>query len=268
MVLQDSIEREKKGIDYIYSEQDKLILKKMLSEVNALLNTNLQYLAELDLLNIVGVGKIYINWIDKFSSETIKSILLYQIVLEKVKDSDLIAIRLYNSFKASNEYIAPKGMPSPAHIYVRYDNVFSTLKSKRIQDELLNLMKNPRDAFYLPFTLKMLAAKKIPEVKEILISYLDENNLDCEALGIDNSNDYYPPLEFIQRELKFSCVYGLRYYQDQNVLRILEKFLNTTDEDIKDATRKTLKFIETHRAKWISKASADFSALAFILNYR
>ena len=30
MVLQDSIEREKKGIDYIYSEQDKLILKEML----------------------------------------------------------------------------------------------------------------------------------------------------------------------------------------------------------------------------------------------
>lgn len=247
MILQDSIEREKKGIDYIYSEQDKVILKEMLSEVNALLNTNLQYLAELALLNIMGAGKVYINWIDRFSSETIKSILLSQIVLENVKDSDLIAIRLYNAFKASNEYIAPKGMPSPAHIYVRYDNVFSKLKSKRIQDELLNLMKNPRDAFYLPLTLKMLASKKIPEVKEILLSYLDENNLDCEAFGIDNSKEYYPPLEFIQRELKFSCIYGLRFYYDESILNLLESFLNSTDDDIKDATRKTLKFIEKHK---------------------
>ena len=27
-------------------------------------------------------------------------------------------------------------MPAPAHIYVRHDNAFSKLKSKRIQDEL------------------------------------------------------------------------------------------------------------------------------------
>lgn len=249
MVLQDSIEREKKGIEYIYSEKDKLLLKEMLFELNASLNTNLQYLAELDLLNIAGAGKIYLNWIDKFSSETIKSILLCQIVLEKVKDSDLIALQLYNSYKASNEYIAPKGMPASAHIYARYDNVFSKLKSKRIQDELLNLMKNPRDAFYLPFTLKMLASKKLPALKDILISYLDENNLTCEIFEIDDSNNFYPSLKFIQRELKLSCINGLRYYKDQSIQRALEKFLNSTDEDIKDATRKALKYIEAHRAE-------------------
>ena len=84
-------------------------------------------------------------------------------------------------------------------------------------------------------------------VKEILISYLDENNLNCEAFGIDNSNEYFPPLEFIQRELKFSCIYGLRFYYDESILNLLESFLNSTDDDIKDATRKTLKFIEKHK---------------------
>ncbi len=247
MVLADSIEREKKGIDYIYSEQDKFLLKEMLSEVNVSLNTNLQYLAELDLLNVVGAGKIYINWIEKFSSETIKSILLCQINLDKVKDSDLLAIQLYNKFKASNEYIALKGMPAPAHIYVRYDNVFSKLKSKRIQDELLNLMKNPRDAFYLPYTLRMLASKKSPELKEILVFYSNNKNITSDMLGIDDSGDYYPPMNFIQRELKFSSIYGFRYYPTQDVLNILDDFSNSSDPDIKDATRKTLKYIETHK---------------------
>ena len=247
MVLVDSIEREKKGIEYIYSMQDKILLKELLTEVNSCLNTNLQYLAELDLLNIVGAGKIYVKWIDKFSSETIKSILLCQIALDKVKDSDLLAIQLYNKFKASNEYIAPKGTPAPAHIYTRYDNVFSKLKSKRIQNELLNLMKNPRDAFYLPFTMKTLASKKIPELKEILVFYSNDKNITSDMLGIDDCDNYYPPMNFILRELKFSSIYGFRYYPTENVLNILNNFLNSFDTDIKDATRKTLKYIETHK---------------------
>ena len=247
MILQTSIEREKQGIDYIYSERDKNILKLMLNELNSTLNSNFQYLAELALQSLVGAGKIFVKWIEKFSSHTIKSILLQQIIIDKVKDSDFLALRLYNDFKNSNEYIAQKGMTAPAHIYVRYDNAFSKLKSQRIQNELLNLMKNPRDAFYLPFTFKMLSSKKLSELEHILISYLDEKNLNCDILGIDNSDEYYPSIKFIQRELKFSCIYGLRFYPSQNTLKILGDFLDTNDTDIKEATRKTVKYIETHK---------------------
>ena len=247
MILQTSIEREKQGIDYIYSEQDKNILKLMLNELNSTLNSNFQYLAELALQSLVGAGKIFVKWIEKFSSHTIKSILLQQIIIDKVKDSDFLALRLYNDFKNSNEYIAQKGMTAPAHIYVRYDNAFSKLKSQRIQNELLNLIKNPRDAFYLPFTFKMLSSKKLSELEHILISYLDEKNLNCDILGIDNSDEYYPSIKFIQRELKFSCIYGLRFYPSQNTLKILGDFLDTNDTDIKEATRKTVKYIETHK---------------------
>ncbi|MBQ8147043.1 MAG: hypothetical protein IJ039_09685 [Clostridia bacterium] len=247
MILQTSIEREKQGIDYIYSERDKNILKLMLNELNSTLNSNFQYLAELALQSLVGAGKIFVKWIEKFSSHTIKSILLQQIIIDKVKDSDFLALRLYNDFKNSNEYIAQKGMTAPAHIYVRYDNAFSKLKSQRIQNELLNLIKNPRDAFYLPFTFKMLSSKKLSELEHILISYLDEKNLNCDILGIDNSDEYYPSIKFIQRELKFSCIYGLRFYPSQNTLKILGDFLDTNDTDIKEATRKTVKYIETHK---------------------
>ncbi len=247
MVLQASIEREKNGIGYIYSEQDRNILKLMLNELNLALNSNFQYLAELALQNLVGAGKIFVKWIEKFSSHTIKSILLQQIIIDKVKDSDFLALRLYNDFKNSNEYIAQKETTAPAHIYIRYDNAFSKLKSQRIQNELLNLMKFPRDAFYLPFTFRMLLSKKLPELEHILISYLDEKNLTCDLLGVDNSDGYYPPITFIQRELKFSCIYGLRFYPSQNTLKILGDFLNTNDTDIKEATRKTIKYIKTHK---------------------
>ena len=247
MVLQASIEREKKGVEYIYSEQDKATLKLMLNELNFALNSNYQYLAELDLQNIVGAGKIFINWIEKFSSHTIKSILLQQIIADKVKDSDILALRLYNEFKNSNEYIASKGMSSPAHIYVRYDNAFSKLKSQRIQNELLNLMKLPRDAFYLPLTFRMLSSKKLPEFEHILFYYSDEKNINCNMLGIDNSGEYYPSITFIQRELKFSCIYGLRFYPSQNTLKILDDFLKSNDDDIKKATQKTIRYIETHK---------------------
>ena len=70
-----------------------------------------------------------------------------------------------------------------------------------------------------------------------------------KGAGKDAEKYFYPSLKFIQRELKLSCINGLRYYKDQSIQRALEKFLNSTDEDIKDATRKALKYIEAHRAE-------------------
>ena len=44
-VLLDSIDREKAGLDYICSEQDRTILDKMFTEINTTLNTNFHYIA-------------------------------------------------------------------------------------------------------------------------------------------------------------------------------------------------------------------------------
>lgn len=50
-VLVDSIEREKKGIDYICPKADKELLRELLDEINSHAGTDYHYLAELDAFN-------------------------------------------------------------------------------------------------------------------------------------------------------------------------------------------------------------------------
>ena len=68
-VLIASIEREKKGLDYIYPKADKELLHKLLDEINRYAGTDYHYLAELDAFNIPGAGSIVAKYITKFSSE-------------------------------------------------------------------------------------------------------------------------------------------------------------------------------------------------------
>ena len=167
-VLIDSIEREKRGIDYIYPKADKELLHQLLEDINSYAGTNFQYLAELDTFNIHGVGSIVAKYITEFSSEGVKGYLIPQVVSDKTKDCDKLILQLYMHFRSSDEYIAKPGEPAPAHIYVRYDNAFRTLKPKRLAKELMGLAHSPRDAYYLPFTMRMLASWKIPEMKMYL----------------------------------------------------------------------------------------------------
>ena len=51
-VLQDSIENEKDGLEYRYSDSDREILNEMFAELNALYQTDFHYLAELDAYSI------------------------------------------------------------------------------------------------------------------------------------------------------------------------------------------------------------------------
>lgn len=246
-VILDAIEREKSGLDYIYSCEDLDILHGLLDEINNICQTNFKYLAELDFFNITGSGKIIAKYIEKFSSETIKAMLIPQIVLDKVDDYEQLILNLYLKFKDSKDYISPKGIAAPSHIYVRYDNAFRKFKSKKILDKLLKIVMNPRDAFYLPLTTKMLSSKKDIALKEKLIFYLNEANITENSIGIENEGTYYPSLLFIRRELKFLSIYGLRYYPEDDVILILEKLLYSTDEDIVVATKKSLSYIQKNK---------------------
>ena len=120
-VLLDSINREKTGLDYICSDQDRAILDRMFMEINTTLNTNFHYIAEIDSFNIPGAGRIMAQYIFKFSSESIRAYLTPQIVSDKVSGVDALVIDLYRKFKSSREYISPPNEPAPAHIYSRYD---------------------------------------------------------------------------------------------------------------------------------------------------
>ena len=243
-ILDDCIEREKAGSDYFYETNDKQVLRDMCQEINESLGTSIQYLAEIDALDIKNSGHIMAKYINKFSSETVKSFLVPQMVSDKIENCDMIVLQLYKDFKVSNEYISPPGKPAPAHIYVRYDNAFRRLRSKRIKSELLELLSNPRDAFYLPFTIKMLASWKVAELKNLLISYSKANSLTANDFGfLQNTNDYFPSLSFMKRELRLSAIACLKYYPSADVYELVYNYLQDPDPDVRSIATKSLKAI-------------------------
>lgn len=241
-VLLDSIEREKASTDYYYSEADKVILSELFKEINEYAGTNFQYLAEIEAFNIKGSGEIMARYITRFSSESVKGFMVPQLVSDKIKDCDQLILDLYLHFKASDEYISEPGVPAPAHIYARYDNAFRKLKPKRLKEELIKLAYNPRDAFYLPFTMRMLASWKIPELREVLLSYLPVPDITAQSVGIcEDSNNYYPSLDYIKQGLGFTAIDGLKYYPSAEMCEIIRRYTTDSDPDIRAAANKSLK---------------------------
>ena len=240
-VLIAGIEREKKGLDYICSNSDKEMLHKLLDEINDYAGTDYHYLAELDAFHIPGVGRIVAKYITKFSSESVKGYLIPQMVSDKIKNCDMLILQLYMQFRASNEYIAKPGEPAPAHIYVRYDDAFRKLKPKRLAKELMELAHNPRDAFYLPFTMRMLASWKLPEMANLLVSYCAKDSFSAHDIGIcDDKQPCFPPLEFMKREVMFTAIYGLKYYPSEEVRNVITSLAISADKDIQSAAKRTL----------------------------
>lgn len=239
-VLNDCIAREIAGTDYICIGNDKVILLEMMNAINAKTGTNIQYLAELDAFHIFGAGEIIAEYIDLFSSNSVKAYLIPQLVLEKVRDCDNIILRLYMQFRESQDFISQPGKPAPSHIYVRYDSAFHSLKSKRIVSNLLDIVSSPRDAFYLPLTVKMLASWKIPELKELLILYSQPEGISMHDVGLQgDGQSFFPPFSFICRELRFTAIHGLRYYPAEDSLHALQTCMEDPDADIRIAARKT-----------------------------
>lgn len=241
-MLNKSITCEQKGTDYFYPAEDRELLCIMFDEINQKTGSDIHYLAEIDSLIIPRSGEIVNKYITKFSSESVKGYLIQQMVADRIMDCDDLILQLYLQFKRSKEYVAEPGQPSPAHIYVRYDNAFNVLKSRRIEKELIDVVRNPRDAFYLPLTVCMLASWKKPEMLDVLIRYLSEKDfieLDVENCGTQT----YPPKEFMVRELRFSAINGLKYYPSQETKILLEPFAVDENKDIQSAAKRTLKAI-------------------------
>ncbi len=240
-VLQDSIEREIAGTDYVCIGEDKKRLSSMIEEINRQMGVSIRYLAELDAFHIMGAGEIIANYIGLFSSASVIAILLPQLVLDKVKDCDQIVFQLYSRFRESEDFISAPGKPAPAHIYVRYDNAFRSMKSKRIAGDLIKVVSSPRDAYYLPFTVKMLASWKVPELKTLLLKFSEPDNISMQDVGLeDNGQSYFPPFSAISRELRFSAIGGLRYYPCEETFRVLRQCLSDPNADIQLAAKRSL----------------------------
>ena len=243
-VLLDSIEREKAGSDYFYSTADREVLNNIFAEVEEYTKTSISSLAEIAALNIPGAGEIYSRYVSQISSESVKSFLIPQIVTDKVKDRDFLLIQMYLQFKESNEYISAPNSPSPAHICARYDYAFAKIKSKRIMKDLVLLAQFPRDAYYLPSTMRMLASWKVPALKNLLMLYSSENNISAQDIGIyDLDNEYFPPFSFIKRELRFLAIDALKYYPCDDVYKLIERYVKDIDPNVRAVASKTIKYL-------------------------
>ena len=237
VILLSCIEDEKNGIGYVYSEEDGKILKQIFSELNCRFSSNYQYLAELSCLNIVGAGEIYAKYIKSISSQIVRAYLVHQIVSDRVSDVDKLILDLYISFKHSPEYISNPYFPSEI-----YDNAFRRLKPKRLKKELTALVQNPKDAYLMPFTVRMLASWKAPNIKDLLMSFLDSSNINFDRFGTDEEQD--PSLlSYARQQLKFDAIYGLRYYGDPKPIKV---FCDSSDQDISLSAKKSLEYIENH----------------------
>lgn len=241
-VLLDSIERERAGLDYCCPDADRAILCDMFKEINEKTATNIHYLAEVDSFDIKGAGDVMARYITDLSSESVRSFLIPQIVSDNVNDCDKLLLQLYRHFKASDEYISKPGHPSPAHIYVRYDNAFNKLKPKKLIQDLIELAHNHRDMFYLPFTIRMLASWKIPELYELLFLLLsDPDSISAQSVELQEDITLLP---FIKRQLQFTAIDGLKYYPSSETTRIIQQYMASSDSDIRMAAKRTLKVLK------------------------
>jgi len=245
-LMLDNIERERTGTDYRYPDSDRAILREMFDDIKNSTGVSVHYLAEMDAYNIEGAGNIIAKYITMFSSESVKGYLIPQIVAAKVKDCDRLLLQLYLHFKDSNEYISKPHLPAPAHIYTRYDNAFKTLKPKKLKIDLTKLAYSPRDAFYLPFTMRMLASWRIPELEDVFISYLDETIITAQSIGLcENVKDYFPSLAFVRSEIRLLAVDALKYYPSSKVMLLIEKLATDPNPNIQAIAKKTMKYLSS-----------------------
>lgn len=232
------------GKDYEYNEHDASLLKEMFKEIKRQTGVSYHYLAEIDQFYISGCGEIMQRYFRQFESESVRAYLIPQIVSDKVVGCVELLISGYSHFKMSDEYIASCGQPSPAHITVRYDNAFRRLRPKKYSQELLSLVKNPRDAVYLPLTFHMVSSWKIPEMEEVILRYLDSEKLTTYDFGLNASEGCYPTMSFMKKELVLSAIEGIRFYPTDNNVEAINRYMNNKDDDIRSMAKKTMKTLK------------------------
>ena len=213
----------------------------MLDQINVKCGAHIKYLAELDVFHVKGAGEVVAEYIDKFFSESVKVYLIPQLLLDRINDCDRLVLQLYEHFRMSDEYISAPGRPAPSHICARYDNAFCKLKSKRIAADVVNIVSSPRDAFYLPLTVKMLASWRLPLLKQILLKYLNSDAITIQDVGLYDDQTYYPPFSYITRELKFIAMNGLAYYPSQETTDALSMCMSDPDSALSLQANRILK---------------------------
>ena len=243
MLYKDDLKKEKEGTIWQSTIIDREILKSMFAELKNVYGYDLHYIVDLDFFWYKDAEGIFYKYVGDFQSETTRALIIRQLAHNKRKDTAEIIYDWYLHFKNSSYYISKPGRPSADWEALQYDHAFCKLKSKRIKNKLLQLSYYPRDAYYLPFTMKMLGSWKIPEMEERFLSYLEGRGITKETLGLpEDDSDYGPNYEWIKRQLFFRGMDILRYFPSEKNKNLISGYLNDPDRDIREAAERQLAY--------------------------
>lgn len=251
VMKQRMVEEEKDT--YTFANNDRNILKQMCDELNQRITTY-QYhsLAQLELWGPpAGSSDILLKYIHQIESESFRATFFPWIIADKlkhktkIKDLDRIIMDLYYHFRASSYYIAPPGPNSSAHIYIRYDNAFNRLKSRKIIPELVELMRNRREVYILGLTSNMIAKKWAPkELGEIMAAHLMNKSITRADIGLPEEGEYFPSLETIVEQSSFNAINCLQFYPSNENLRIIMDYTNHPNEELAKFAQKQVEQME------------------------
>lgn len=214
------------------SEEDQVVLSSLLHEINVLLGTSISTFAELASLHLHGCGEIVAKYILLFSSESAKMELLHHLVYDRIANCGDLLLHLYK------DYLQSKATTSDVLGREEfYDNAFWRLKSKRMANDLLELISDPSNAYALPLTLQMISSWRYPCLLERLLEFIDFDNSQ-EADDLRAYHNYH----FICRELRISAISCLRYYPTSEVLTLLREYANDIDNDIRKCANSSLSY--------------------------
>ena len=171
--------------------------------------------------------------------------MLHHLVNDHISEAAEIVLNLYLGFRNSNRFVSKSGAPAPPSITTNYDNAFWRLKPKRLKQQLFDIISDPRDAYYLPLTVGMLASWKVDGLDTLLLSYLSDKGITREELDlIDTSQMDYSSYEDVSRELIFTALSGLKHYNSSRVVTAIQKYANHRDEDIRKCALKSLDYLQ------------------------
>ncbi len=147
---------------------DDRLMRELIREINAALGTKLRGPSELHEAVIPGAGPIVAGTIRRFASHRDRSLLLHHLTDSAgVKDRDELVWALFQEYGASPAYF-------DWTIHDQFDRAFAALKSKALTTRLLHLLQDPLQARALPFTMKMLSRRKLPEARSLLLTQLEQ----------------------------------------------------------------------------------------------
>ena len=246
-ILDLAIEDEALGISYKKNPYDRELLKQLLSEINLQNNTNYRYLAQLDILIIENINHIIIKYIHEFKSSHIKAILLKQLFYGNDYEKIDIAIKLYNEFKESKDYISDISYPAPNHIITIYDNLLSNLSNKTDKEKISCIFDNPRDLYYLPLTVKQLTKIKNNKVKEILTKCLNPGYITRKIGSEFKDDNYDPSLSVLKYKLTLLSLECLKYYHEDAIYELIKKFESHKEKEFQIKAINTLKHLDKQK---------------------